>query len=99
MNPLKTLPAGRVLPLLVPALAMLVLLVPTYLEVALRLWQQEGLSYAPLLALLALGLLLYRGRELGFVPDNRFPVLGTALLLSEVVNFSQLHRPEHVKVS
>jgi exosortase B len=68
----------------VPALAMLVLLVPTYLEVALRLWQQEGLSYAPLLALLALGLLLYRGRELGFVPDNRFPVLGTALLLSGV---------------
>jgi exosortase B len=87
MDSQRLLRPGHVLPLVLPVLAILGLLVPSYHEVALRLWPQEGLSYAPLLALLALGLLLYRGRWLSFVPDKGFPVLGSVLLFIGVISY------------
>ena len=67
--------------LALPALALLGLLIPTYHNVAIGLWQNEEHGYAPLLAILSLGLILHHARDLHLAPQPGFPVLGVGLFL------------------
>ena len=67
--------------LALPALALLGLLIPTYHNVAVGLWQNEEHGYAPFLALLSLGLIIYRGREIHLAPQTTFPAIGASLLI------------------
>lgn len=67
--------------LALPVLALLGLLIPTYHNVAIGLWQNEEHGYAPLLAILSLGLIIYHARDLHLAPQPGFPVLGATLFL------------------
>jgi exosortase B len=67
--------------LALPALTLLGLLIPTYHNVAIGLWQNEEHGYAPLLAMLSLGLIIYHARDLHLAPQPGFPVLGAGLFL------------------
>lgn len=67
--------------LALPTLALLGLLIPTYHNVAIGLWQNEEHGYAPLLAIVSLGLIIHHARDLHLVPRTDFPALGASLLL------------------
>lgn len=63
-----------------PLLALLLLLLPTYHDVALRLWKSDEQAYAPLLAALSFWLIWHRLCDLRLVPDAGMPVWGLLLL-------------------
>lgn len=63
-----------------PILALLGLLVPTYHDVALRLWKFEEHAYAPLLAALSSWLIWYRFRQIKWAPGPGVPIFGLSLL-------------------
>jgi len=67
--------------LALPALALLGLLIPTYHHVAIGLWQNEEIGYAPLLAIVSLGLIIHHARSLHLAPQTAFPVIGASLLI------------------
>jgi len=74
--------------LALPALALLGLLIPTYYNVAMGLWQNEEHGYAPLLAILALGLILYHARGIHLAPKPGFPLLGASLLVLGALGYA-----------
>lgn len=71
-----------------PLLALLGLLVPTYHDVAVGLWQKEEHGYAPLLAILSFALIWYRGRAIHLAPEPGFPALGAALLAVGIIGYA-----------
>jgi len=84
-NPPRT--AGEWLLLILPFLALLSLLIPTYYNVAIGLWRYEEHAYAPLLALVAFALLWRGTRDICLAPHPVFPAWGWIVLIAGIAGY------------
>jgi len=83
----RTRTSSEWLRLTLPALALLTLLIPTYYNVAIGLWKYEENAYAPLLAMAAFLLILYRIRKVHLVAGQGVSLLGIALLAIGIIGY------------
>lgn len=83
----RALGLGDWLRLTLPVVALLGLLVPTYYNVAVGLWQTEEHGYAPLLAILSFALIWYRGRAIRLTPPPGVPLFGVVLLAIGILGY------------
>jgi len=84
---LPTRTANEWLRTLLPAIALLALLIPTYYNVAIGLWKYEENAFAPLLAMAAFLLICYRIRKVHLLAGQGVPLLGIILLAIGIIGY------------